>query len=257
VTDAFFFERLGGGRFRASERTTGPWDPRNQHAGPPSALLVGELERIGRPEMALARVTVEILGPIPIAEVEVDVGVERPGRSVELLRAELRAGGKPVLRALAWRVLRSPVGSDPGPVPPALPDAGDPPPAALGSAAGYAHAIEWRWAQGGWESSGPATVWTRLAIPVVADCEPTPLQRVFAVADSGNGVSSVLEWGRYFFINTELTVHLLREPRGEWVCLEARTDIAEGGAGLASSVLSDADGPVARGAQALLVAPRG
>ena len=76
------------------------------------------------------------------------------------------------------------------------------------------------------------------------------------VADSGNGASNVLDWGRYLFINTELTVHFARPPGGEWVCLEAETQIAEGGAGLASSVLSDRTGPVARGEQALLVAPR-
>ena len=92
--------------------------------------------------------------------------------------------------------------------------------------------------------------------PLVEGEAPTPLQRVLAVADSGNGVSALLAWDAYFFINTELTVHVLREPRGEWVCLSARTDIAEGGAGLATSVLSDPDGPVARGAQSLLIAPR-
>jgi hypothetical protein len=77
---------------------------------------------------------------------------------------------------------------------------------------------------------------------------------VLAVADSGNGVSAVLSWDEWLFINTELTVHFRREPRGEWICLDAETSIA--GAGLARSVLSDDDGVVAQGAQALLVMPR-
>ena len=102
-----FFVPLGDGRYRATERTSGPWDPRHMHAGPPSALLTGAMERTApREDMALARVTVEILGPLPIGEVEVETSVERPGRSVELLAGELRAGGRPVLRARAWRVLR-------------------------------------------------------------------------------------------------------------------------------------------------------
>jgi hypothetical protein len=251
-----FFVPLGGGGYRATERTSGPWDPRHQHAGPPSALLTGLLERTSpRADMVLARVTVEILGAVPIAEVEVETSVERPGRSVELLAGELRADGRPVLRARAWRVLRSPVGTPAGP-PVALPDAAVSPPAALGEAFGYAHAIEWRWARGGWEDRGPATVWTRMRIPLVEGEEPSPRQRVMVVADSGNGASNVLDWSRYLFINTELTVHFLREPVGEWVLLDAQTQIAEGGAGLASSALSDRSGPVARGAQALLVAPR-
>jgi hypothetical protein len=192
---------------------------------------------------------------VPIAEVEVTTAVERPGRSVELLAGELSAGGRVVLRARAWRVLRSPVGTEEG-APVALPDAADPPPPELGEAFGYAHAVEWRWARGGWTERGPATVWTRMRIPVVAGEEPTPRQRVMVVADSGNGASNVLDWARFMFINTELSVHFVREPVGEWVLLDARTQLAEGGAGLATSVLSDRSGPVARGAQALLVAPR-
>jgi acyl-CoA thioesterase len=82
------------------------------------------------------------------------------------------------------------------------------------------------------------------------------VQRVLAVADSGNGVSAVLPLSEWLFINTELTVHFRREPRGEWICLDAETTIAEGGAGLARSTLSDDDGVVALGAQSLLVAPR-
>ena len=90
-----FFVPLGDGRYRATERTSGPWDPRHQHAGPPSALLTGALERTApREDMVLARVTVEILGAVPIAEVEVETSVERPGRSVELLAGELRADGR-------------------------------------------------------------------------------------------------------------------------------------------------------------------
>jgi hypothetical protein len=99
-------------------------------------------------------------------------------------------------------------------------------------------------------------VWTRLLVPVVEGVEVLPLQRVLAVADSGNGVSAVLDWGTHLFINPELSVHVLREPVGEWVCLDAHTQIASGGAGLATSVLSDAEGPVARGAQSLLIAAR-
>jgi hypothetical protein len=251
-----FFVALGDGRYQATERTSGPWDARHQHAGPPSALLTGLLERTEpRDDMALARVTVEILGAIPITELEVSTSVERPGRSVELLAGEVRADGRPVLRARAWRVLASPVGT-PEQAPAAPPEEAEAPPPTLGETFGYAHAIEWRWAHGGWEDRGPAAVWTRMRIPIVEGVQPSPRQRVMVVADSGNGASNVLDWGRYLFINTELSVHFLREPVGEWVLLDAQTQIAEGGAGLATSVLSDRSGPVARGAQALLVAPR-
>lgn len=248
-----FYEPLGDGRFRATEHTSGPWDPAHQHAGPPAALLGGELERCdARAGALLARVTLEILGPIPIAELAVEVGVERPGRRVELLAGELRAGDRAVVRARAWRVLEADAPSTDAAAPPALPDSETPRPARFEF--GYGKAIEWRWARGGWLEPGPAEVWTRLKLPVVAGREPTPLQRVLAVADSGNGVSAVLDWENHMFINPELTVHVLRPPAGEWVCLQARTEI--GAVGLAHSLISDRDGPVARGAQSLLVAPR-
>jgi hypothetical protein len=250
-----FYVPLGGGRFAATQWTRGPWDPGHQHAGPPSALLAGELARAGSPGMVFARLTCEILGAIPVGEVEVRVELERPGRSVELVAGELRADGRAVVRARAWRVLPAPVdiGLEPPSLP--LPRVAAPPPPSFGEF-GYASAVEWRWARGSWEEQGPAVVWTRLREPIVEGVEPLPLQRVLAVADSGNGVSSVLDWGSHLFINPELSLHVLREPHGEWVCLDARTEIAAGGAGLATSVLSDREGPVARGAQSLLITRR-
>ena len=250
-----FYEPLGGGRFAATAHTAGPWDVRSQHAGPPAALLGRALEATDpREGTLLSRVTYEILGPVPVAEVEVESSVIRPGRTVELLEAQLSAGGRPVMTARAWRLpaLDAP-GRPPaeGPPPP-RPDEETPPPHDFG----YGHAVEMRFAAGGWFDHGPATAWTRLKVRVVPDEEPTPLQRVLAVADSGNGISAVMSWDEWLFINPELTVHVLRPPAGEWVVLDAATAIAPGGAALARSVLSDASGPVAYGAQSLLVAPR-
>ena len=92
-----FYEPLGDGRFRSTGHTAGPWDVRSQHAGPPAALLGRALEGTEpREGTLLARVTFEILGPVPVAEVEVESRVLRPGRTVELLEAQLSAGGRPV-----------------------------------------------------------------------------------------------------------------------------------------------------------------
>jgi hypothetical protein len=251
-----FYEPLGDGRFHSSDLTRGPWDPAFQHAGPPAALLGGALERCEpRDGLVLARVTFDILGPVPVAEVAVEARVLRPGRSVELLEASLRAGGREAIMARAWRVraAAAPTVGD-TPPPPRLEGATAPPPL---EDFGYGTAVEMRFVAGAWDVPGPATVWTRLRVPVVAGEEPTGLQRVLAVADSGNGVSGVLPLDEWLYINTELTVHMRREPRGEWICLDAETAIASGGAGVARSVLSDETGVVAHGAQALLVAPRG
>jgi hypothetical protein len=173
-----------------------------------------------------------------------------------MLEAELRAGGRTAMRARAWSVLRAAAEdvTDSAATPP-RPDAESPGPRTW-PYSGYLHSVEWRFARGGWDEPGPATAWTRLRVPIVPDEEPTPLQRVLAVADSGSGISWVLSFGDWLFINPELTVHLQREAQGEWISLEAETTIAQGGTGLARSVLSDERGPVAYGAQSLLVAPR-
>ncbi len=255
-----FYEPVGSdadGAFRSTVHTTGPWDARSQHAGPPSALLGRAVERCApREELVVARVTVEVLGPVPVAEVAVRARVVRPGRSVELVEAVMSAGGRDVARASAWRVRRAEVDvpSRREPAPP-LPEA----PQELsweGAVDGYLSAVEWRLVRGSFGRPGPATAWTRLRHPLVPDEEPSPLQRVLAVADSGNGLSGELDLGTHLFINPELTVHLHREAVGEWVCLDAVTTVSPGGAGLATSVLHDVEGPVGVGAQSLLVAAR-
>jgi hypothetical protein len=253
-----FYEPLGGGRFRSTRHTRGPWDPAFQHAGPPAALLGRAIERCEpRDGFVPARLTFEILRAVPVADVAVTARVARPGRSVELLEGELSVESEPVMTVRAWRVKATTAPDvDRDPLPPPRPDEATPLPPEM-EAFGYGHAVELRFAAGGWWHHRPATVWTRMRVPLVTGEEPTGVQRVLAVADSGNGVSAVLPFDRWLFINTELTVHFRRPPRGEWICLDAETSIAHGGAGLARSVLSDDDGVVAQGAQALLVAPRG
>jgi Thioesterase-like superfamily len=258
VADSFYVP-LGDGRWQATVHTTGPWDARAQHAGPPSALLGRAMRECeSRADMMIARFTCEILRPIPVGEISVEARVVRPGRSVELLESTASAGGREVARATAWRVLRTAA----DPVAPRLPGPEGPPGnyspvlSPVGWVDGYLSAIEWRAIQGGFTEPGPASVWTRMRYPLVPDEEPGPLERVLAVADSGNGASWELDIAYWHFINPELTVHLHREAEGEWVCLDAQTAISPGGVGLATSVLSDLGGPVGVGAQSLLVAPR-
>ena len=266
MDDCFFVPlddapRSGGAdsRWRATVHTTGPWSAGFQHGGPPSALLGRAVERCAtREEMVVARGAVELLGPVPVGELGLRVRVTRPGRSVELVEAALSAGGRDVARASAWRVLRT--GADPvaprHPAPAPLP--AETPELERGAwVDGYLSAVEWRPVRGQFVEPGPGTAWTRLRHPLVAGEQPSPLQRVLAVADSGNGLSSELDLTRWHFINPELTVHLHREAVGEWICVDAATAISPGGAGLATSVLSDEQGPVGVGAQSLLVAPRG
>ncbi|MCW2544429.1 MAG: hypothetical protein JWM40_1981 [Frankiales bacterium] len=251
-----FFEDLGGGRFRATAHATGPWDKRSQHGGPPSALLGRAVEQVApREDVMVARVTVEILGPIPVADLSVTASVVRPGRSVELVEAVLSHDDRPVAKATAWRVRRT-AGvhvdskarvASPLPETALANDDWDP---------GYMQSMEWRFAGGSLDRRGPAAAWARMKVPLVEGEQPSALSRVLVLADSGNGISRELSFSKWFFINPELTVHLHREAVGEWICLDAETAVSEGGVGLATSVLSDSQGPIGTGAQSLFIAPR-
>lgn len=254
-----FYEPLGDGRFSSSEHTAGPWSPDSQHLGPPSALLTRAWEQVpAAAPMAIARVAIEILGPVPVAELTVSASVERAGRSVELLAGEIIAGSRTVVRGRAWRILQSDsssvaTGSGDALAPPETGRPLDRPP---GWGSGYVDAMEWRALRGSFGEPGPATVWGRQGVGLVAGEEPTGLQRLLTVADSGNGVSNRLNPSEWWFINTELTVHVHREPEGEWIGLDATTVIGPHGIGTALSTLHDQHGPVGSGAQALMVRPR-
>ncbi len=256
-----FYEKADQG-FVATELTRGPWDPGAQHAGPPSGLLGREIERVpGGEGFQVARVTFEILRPVPIGAVRVEAELVRPGRSVQMIEATLSGEAGPLIRARAWRIrtseLEIPDGVAPMPAPPPGPEQGDEPGFfETGQSAGYHTAMEWRSVGGGFLDPGPATVWMRMGCQLVAGEEPSPLQRTLVAADVGNGISAVLDWRRFVFINVDLSVHLERLPEGEWVCVDAVTVPGRDGIGTAESVLSDERGRIGRAAQALLISER-
>jgi Thioesterase-like superfamily len=253
-----------GVRFHATAATTGPWFSSAQHAGPPTALLVRALERCApQPDTQIGRITVDVLGPIPAGEVTVHAAVERPGRSVALLVAELTAAGRVVLRARAWRLAVGETaavatGQDDGAAAPLPPPADarlrtELPP---GWVPGFIDALEWRWLRGWLGEPGPGTVWARQRVPLLADEEPSPLQRLMLVADSGNGAAAPLDIREWLFVNTELTIHLHRPPTGSWMAVDAQTIVGPSGVGTVSGLLFDELGPIGRTAQCLIVRRR-
>jgi hypothetical protein len=253
---AAFYVPAGPGVFRATEHTVGPWAATDQHAGPPSGLLVRALEQVlPAGEGWLARVSVDLLGAVPVTELTVTAAVLRPGRSVQLAVATLAAGGREVARATGWwHRLGDTSAVAGGARPPPLPDEPDPVDARWPG--GYLQAMEWRRVKGDFAEPGPAVIWSRMRIPLVDGEQPTPTQRLLVTADSGNGVGSALDLDSWLYVNTELTVHLLRPPTGELFCLDAVGTIGPTGGCYAITTLSDTAGEVARGAQALIVRPR-
>jgi hypothetical protein len=260
VLDAFY--EADGDNFLATALTRGPWDPGAQHAGPPSALLARELERLPEAgEFQIGRITVEILRPVPIGPAQLSARVLRPGRRVQLVEAELSDGEQVLMRATAWRLridsVQLPAEAVTRPAPPPGPEQGDDAeffPTAQEH--GYHTAMEVRFVRGGFMKLGPGTAWLRMRKPLVAGEEPTPLQRLLVAADVGNGISAPVDYREFIFINVELTVHIERLPEGEWIAVDAQMLPQPSGVGTAESVLYDEGGRIGRAAQTLLVSAR-
>ena len=257
MSDAFFVQE-DDDRFRATDHTRGPWTPDAQHAGPPSALLGRAIERASKKaDFQTARVTLEILRPIPVDVLTTRAEVVRPGKSVELIEASLEHDGAPVVTARAWRIRTQELdftAPTPDLAAPSPPEAGREV-EAFGSG-GYLAAMDVAFVTGSFVEPGPATAWFRMRHPLLEGEAVSPLTRVLIAADSGNGISATIDWTQWFFINCDLSVHLNRYPRGEWVCLDAQTFPERHGVGLASSRIWDREGPIGRGAQSLFIGPR-
>lgn len=262
MTDVAYFTAVdeAPGRYRPSDHVRGPWSADLMHAGPPSALIAHVMTGLDLPRPGmLTRFSVEILRPVPVADVVVRVRAVRRGSRVALVEGVLSetAQNDPLMLARAWfmRAAGEPV---------AVPDTPVlPPPSEWGElrelppwwGTGYLDSVEWRWVAGSFESPGPATVWARPRYPLVAGHQLRPAERVLVVADSGSGISAVASPRDLTFVNTDLTLHLHREPQGEVVWLRAQSTLDPAGVGLAATTLGDAAGSIGQCAQSLFVAP--
>lgn len=258
MTEAFFTAGKQPNEWQATVHTIGPWSATHQHGGPPSALLARALEQEIGPGFRLARVTVELYKPVPVALLRVSSTLKRSGRTVRYAQAELYDDqGKLLMQAtgLAVRETELDYGAIRLPSAPVLrkPDECEPHQFAFFvSEVGYHTAMEGRLAAGV-PGTGPCTIWMRMRYPLIEGEETSALQRVLCTADSGNGVGMVLDKSRFNFINPDLNVQLHRYPQGEWLCLDAGTTPDSAGIGLVDTQLSDEAGPIGRGLQSLVV----
>lgn len=254
---AAYFTALGEGRYRSTEHAEGAWSAAEQHMGPLSGLLVHALENCDpRPDLLLSRVTFDILGTIPTGDLEVSATVARPGRTVELVLAEAKAGGRTVVRATGWRLLRSDTtdlaGQEASPLPPRL-DAESFAASDIWPG-GFIRSLEFR--PVGPRRPGRGAMWLRSRVALVDGEKSSPLAGMFALIDTANGVAVRASPAELHFPNVDLTVHLFRRPAGSWLGLDTEVSFGPDGVGLTASVLHDDAGPFGRSAQILTLRRR-
>jgi len=258
VTD-FYYRRLGADVFEPTEITCSNWDTAIQHGSPPMALLTRAiLEQIGGSPLRVGRLTLEILGAMPVAPVKVRAWVDRPGRRISLLMADMTPADddatRPVARVSVWALAASDtneVASD------RYPPLREQPPRSLPAnwwgLTGYLGSVDFRPQA---DDPSGAVFWLSARGQLVDGEESTPLEKLALTVDCANGIGAVLDSDRFSFMNTDTDVHLHRLPTGEDFALRARASIGPDGIGVTTAEVFDRAGFIGTCAQTLLVQRR-
>jgi len=252
--------RIDGDRVVTSPDAAGPWDARMQHGSAPAALVVWAAEAIPAPApMHIARVTIDLMRPVPVAPLTIETEVLREGRKIQLCAVRLLADGVVVAGATVLKIRAQAQnlpqeiedvrvdlpGPDQSPVEPAD-HAGSP----------FVKAISMRAARGRFGVPGPGAIWFRVDQDLIEGSPVSQAMRAVVAADFCNGTSAALDFRQWTFINADLTVSLARQPVGEWILLDAESRIGPDGAGLAMAQLADRRGYFGRAVQSLVIEKR-
>lgn len=251
------YRRLGADgdvtEFDSTDFTRSNWAPDLQHGSPPLALLTKAIEELlADSPLRIGRLSLDILGIIPVTPVSVRAWVERPGKRISLLAAEMRASDRPVAQLRAWALATSDttdVATDR--YPPIDEGPARPQPSYWWNVGGYLKSIDWRPQPD--DPAGAAVWWLRPLVHVVDTEDTTSLQNLAMVVDSANGVGAALHPERFTFMNTDTVVHLHRAPRGSDFALRARGSIGPDGIGVTTAEIFDRSGFIGTSAQTLLV----
>ena len=253
-----YYLRLGASRFRPTEHAGGAWQPDEQHMGPVSGIIVHAIEQFvagldGGTSRQLSRVTFEILGLIAASDFDVDVAVLRPGRTIELVEATMVVAGRPAVRARAWLLSRHDTAAVAGGAPAPLPAPESLPAGAANTVwtGGYIASVQIRPLPGA--EPGRTQAWLHTDVGLV-DGEPaSDLARFIGLVDTANGIATRVPPTTWMFPNVDLSIHLHRQPHGDWVGLDTTVIFGADGVGLTTSTLHDRHGPVGRAEQILTV----
>jgi hypothetical protein len=252
--------RVDGNRVITSPHAAGPWDARMQHGSAPASLVVWAAEAIPTPvPMHIARVTIDLMRPVPLTELTLETEVLREGRKIQLCAVRLLAGNVVVVGATVLKI-KTQVLTLPSEAVDVAVELPGPDQARVEqpsfSSSPFTACVSMRAARGRFGVPGPGAIWYRVDRPLVESSPVSQAMRAVVAADFCNGTSAVLDFQEWTFINADLTVSLAREPVGEWILLDAESWIGRDGAGLAMARLADVRGYFGRAVQSLVIEKR-
>lgn len=239
--------------YRSTHHAQGAWNPHEQHMGPVSGIIATELDAFSpRSDMRLARLSFDIFGLIPAGEFTITTRIIRPGKTIELLEAEMQANNRICVVARAWRMRvqdsKEIAGLEDQPV--SHPDS-------LKYWDGLKH-----WPGAYVESliaktdenhrAGKGIVWLTNDKEMLDSQTTSDFSHLMGMVDAANGIAArqqkEIAWG---FPNLDLQIHMHRYPTGKWLGLEAVQQYGADGIGLTSAILHDTQGPFGRSEQIL------
>lgn len=258
-TKEAYFERTAASRFRPTHHVGGGWNPQEQHIAPVLGLLAHAVERdrdARRSDgLALARLSCDILGVLPMEEIEIEVRVLRPGKTIELVEACVTHGGRAAVLMRAWLMqggdtsafAGSPLSAIPGPdemerwnISGVWPG-------------GFVRSVDIRRRE---ESPGRAMFWLGTGVVLISGEQVSPTARAIGLIDIANGITPRLPPETMAFPNIDLTVHLLGAPHNGWLGFDTHVNFGDTGIGITHSILHDLRGPVGIVSQSLTLRPR-
>ena len=239
----------------------GPWNPEHQHGGAVSGLLTRALERIDAPvPMRLTRITVEMFRGVPLGELRLETRVLRAGRRIQSVEAGLFDDAVQVARATGLRIRREPQLAEHATPTQPDPTLGMPPdpvpeidfPEDFEGVPGFIGAVDMQPARAT-ANGEPAHLWTRLRCRLMEGEQTSPIVQLATLVDFASGTGNAVDYMKYTSINPDLTIHVLREPRSDWIGIRGVTLWGDDGTGQTTASVQDLEGPVAQVQASLLL----
>ena len=243
------------------------WSRDTVHGGASTALMVAVMEQhFSSDAMQLARLTVDLFRPIPMAPLRVECRAARNGKRLKLFDVSVFDGEQEVCRSsglvLERNALDLPEHAKAATgLPDAIKAAMDQAPVMGVYAAGN---TEESGSTGGLHTrleikpvvfdigSGRGCVWAKLPLSVIDGLENSRLLNAAALADFANGFAYLQLDENVGFINADITLNLHKMPVGEWLCLDARTQAQPGGTTMVEALVYDELGAIGRISQSNL-----
>src|SRR5699024_4652576 len=241
-------------RYRSTIHAQGAWNEHEQHMAPASGVIAAELEQFQpRDDVRIGRISYDIFGLIAAGEFSIITRIVRPGKTIELVEAEMRANDRTCIVARAWR-MGIQDSSEVGGLEDLAVQQPDALPAWYGMSrwpGGFIQTLETRAVEG--HRAGKGIVWLNTEKDMVEGEPTSDFVHLVGLMDTANGIvprqdSDVFYWA---YPNLDLQVHLYRLPTGRGLGLEAVQQLGDDGVGLSSAVLHDVNGPFGRSEQIL------